>query len=67
MFITTLIFLFALTIIYNIAHDPLSVSVGFSIIGGLITCKLVPEFKESFIKAKLTGKDLAKDDKEPPM
>ncbi|CAB5187551.1 unnamed protein product [Rhizophagus irregularis] len=50
-----------------LSHDPLSVSVGFSIIGGLITCKLVPEFKESFIKAKLTGKDLAKDDKEPPI
>jgi hypothetical protein len=64
MLITTLIFLFALTIIYNTAHDPLSVSVGFSIIGGLITWKLVSEFGESFKKANLTGRDLAKIDKD---
>ncbi|RIA94959.1 glycosyl transferase family 4-domain-containing protein [Glomus cerebriforme] len=63
MLITTLIVVSALTIIYNTAHDPLSASVGFAILGGAVTWKLVLEFKESFIKANLIGRDLAKVDK----
>jgi hypothetical protein len=62
----TFIILPALTVIFNSAHDPLSVSAGFAILGCALTWKLVSAFKESFIKANLKGRDLAKID-EPIM
>ncbi|CAG8544252.1 13554_t:CDS:2 [Funneliformis caledonium] len=52
----------ALTIIFNTTH-PLSASAGFAILGGAITWELVSAFKECFVKANLTGRDLAKVDK----
>ncbi|CAI2177949.1 5402_t:CDS:2 [Funneliformis geosporum] len=58
--LTSLTFIvLALTIIFNTTH-PLSASAGFAILGGAITWELVSAFKDGFVKAKLTGRDLAK-------
>ncbi|KAF0468864.1 UDP-N-acetylglucosamine-dolichyl-phosphate N-acetylglucosaminephosphotransferase [Gigaspora margarita] len=60
----TSVILLALVIILNTVHDPLSASIGFSILGCAITWRLVPALKDSFLKANLAGKDLNKLDKQ---
>ncbi|RHZ64107.1 hypothetical protein Glove_326g188 [Diversispora epigaea] len=56
----TSLILLAFVIIFNTVHDPLSASIGFSLLGCVITWRLVPELKENFIKINLSGKDLNK-------
>ncbi|CAG8841860.1 9668_t:CDS:2, partial [Racocetra persica] len=60
----TSVILLALAIIFNTVHDPLSASIGFSILGCAITWRLVPVLKDSFLKANLVGKDVNKLDKQ---
>jgi len=58
--ILTSLILLSLVIIFNTIYDPLSASIGFSLLGCLITWSIVPMLKDSFIKANLLGKDLNK-------
>ncbi|CAJ0927355.1 21283_t:CDS:2 [Entrophospora sp. SA101] len=57
--LTSLIVL-SLVIIFNTVYDPISASIGFSLLGCAITWSLVPILKDSFIKANLFGNDLNK-------
>ncbi|KAF9558149.1 tunicamycin resistance protein [Mortierella alpina] len=53
----------AVFIILTTAHDPLTVSVGFSILAGITTWYAIPALSEIFVKAGLKGMDLSKKSK----
>jgi len=61
--LTLTLIIIPVLIIFYTAHDPLSVSVGFAILGCVTTWKLVPALEETFKKKNLKGRDLAKVDK----
>ncbi|KAF9144722.1 tunicamycin resistance protein [Linnemannia schmuckeri] len=50
----------AVFIILTTAHDPLTVSIGFSILAGITTWSAIPALSEIFVKAGLKGMDLSK-------
>ncbi|CAO3564518.1 unnamed protein product [Mortierella alpina] len=50
----------AVFLILTTAHDPLTVSVGFSILAGITTWYAIPALSEIFVKAGLKGMDLSK-------
>ncbi|RUS18090.1 glycosyl transferase family 4-domain-containing protein [Endogone sp. FLAS-F59071] len=53
----------SLALIVNTAHDPLTVSLGFSVIAAIATFSIIPQLKETFITAKIVGTDVLKKDR----